>query len=159
MDDGQTPADKATGQFPSQTQPPGGRLALVSLVIKYPGKLGGLRDRGGSLDCSGQDALRIRVCRDKTLASETILYVRVCGRDYYGWLDGSPAIGYRIHFSGSLFKDWWQVDRRGFYSRASYRRLPSETWGSVEPGSAGPAGPLDVVDFSQPGSPDSSWLG
>ena len=103
--------------------------------------------------------MRIRVCRDKTLASETILYVRVCGRDYYGWLDGSPAIGYRIHFSGSLFKDWWQVDRRGFYSRASYRRLPSETWGSVEPGSAVPTGPLDVVDFSQPDSPDSSWPG
>lgn len=107
----------------------------------------------------GQNALRIRVCRDKTLASETILYVRVCGRDYYGWLDGSPAIGYRIHFSGSLFKDWWQVDRRGFYSRASYRRLPSETWGSAEPGSAVPTGPLDVVDFSQPCSPDSSWPG
>lgn len=29
------PADKATGQFPSQAQPIGDRLALVSLVIKY----------------------------------------------------------------------------------------------------------------------------
>jgi hypothetical protein len=103
--------------------------------------------------------LRIRVCRDKTLASETILYARVGGRDYYGWLDGSPAIGYRIHFSGSLFKDWWQVGRRGFYSRASHRRRPSETRGSVEPGSAVPTGTLDVVDFSRPGSPDSSRPG
>jgi hypothetical protein len=33
--DGQTPTDKATGQFSSQTQPIGDRLALVSLVIKY----------------------------------------------------------------------------------------------------------------------------
>jgi hypothetical protein len=77
--------------------------------------------------------VKLRICRDKTLASETILYVQITGRDYYAWIEGSPAIGYRPHFSQSLLGEWWQLDRRGSYSRRSYRRLPSLSWASNEP--------------------------
>lgn len=103
--------------------------------------------------------MKLRICRDKTLASETILCIQISGREYYAWIEGSPAIGYRPHFSQSLLGVWWQLDRWGSYSRRSYRRLPSETWASVEPGSSVPTGPLDVADFSQPGPPDSSRPG
>jgi len=80
-----------------------------------------------------QPAVKLLVCRDRTLASETILYARLFGREFYAWLDGSPAVGYRLHVSRSLFSDWWQLDRRGSYSRLTYRRLPSETWISRDP--------------------------
>src|SRR5579862_9500037 len=103
--------------------------------------------------------MKLRICRDKSLATETILCIRITGREYYVWLEGSSAIGYRLHFSQSLLGLWWQLDRLGSYSRRSYRRLPSEAWASVEPGSVAPTRPLDVADFSRPDSPDSSRPG
>src|SRR5262245_12907622 len=65
---------------------------------------------------SGQGVMKLRICRDKTLASETILCIQISGREYYAWIEGSPAIGYRPHFSQSLLGVWWQLDRWGSYS-------------------------------------------
>jgi hypothetical protein len=73
--------------------------------------------------------MRVAICRDKTLASETILYLKLFGREFYGWCEGSPAVGYRLHFSQSLHKDWWLIGKTG-----KYVRLPSETWTSRAPG-------------------------
>jgi hypothetical protein len=77
--------------------------------------------------------MRLSFCRDKTLAGETILYIRMFGREFYAWVEGSPAIGYRFHMSRYLAKDWWLLSRRGSYSRSTYRRLPSESWKSRSP--------------------------
>jgi hypothetical protein len=77
--------------------------------------------------------MRLSFCRDKTLAEETILFVRLFGREFYTWFEGSPAIGSRFFVSRQLAKDWWLLTRRGSYSRSTYIRLPSETWKSRNP--------------------------
>jgi hypothetical protein len=77
--------------------------------------------------------MRLRFCRDKTLAEEAILYIRLFGQEFYAWWEGSPAIGYRFFVSRQLAKDWWLLTRRGSYSRSTYRRLPSESWQSRSP--------------------------
>jgi hypothetical protein len=77
--------------------------------------------------------MMLRLCRDKALANETILCLRVAGREFYAWVEGSPAMGYRLHVSRSLLGRWWQLDRMGAYSRASYRREPEESWAGSAP--------------------------
>jgi hypothetical protein len=34
--------------------------------------------------------MRMSFCRDKTLAEETILYVRLFGREFYAWFEARP---------------------------------------------------------------------
>jgi hypothetical protein len=61
--------------------------------------------------------MKMQLCRDPVLASERILYIKLFRHEYYGWVSGSWVIGYRVHFSRQLGKDWWLVTKRGTYSR------------------------------------------
>ncbi|MEP7024254.1 MAG: hypothetical protein ABJB47_10730 [Actinomycetota bacterium] len=61
--------------------------------------------------------MKLRVCRDVTLASERILFVEVFHRRFYAWVDGSPAVDYRVHVSRYLVKDWWLITKSGQHSR------------------------------------------
>lgn len=61
--------------------------------------------------------MKLWLYRDVTLAQERILYLQILGIKRYGWLEGSPAVGYRLHFSRYLCKDWWTVIGAGRYIR------------------------------------------
>ena len=75
--------------------------------------------------------MKAQICRDPALASERILYLQLFHHEYYGWVSGSWVVGYRVHFSRHLIKDWWLVSRRGRYSR----QVPAEWKAQVPPGS------------------------
>jgi hypothetical protein len=75
--------------------------------------------------------MKAQICRDPVLASERILYLQLFQHEYYGWISGSWVVGYRVHFSRHLIKDWWLVSRRGSYSR----QVPAEWKAQVPPGS------------------------